>query len=536
MQKEKQNNDNSSSLTSYLIIAIGFVWAWIPLILSVLVNRTFYKYFESKKKYKISFLLILTIILVTIFSLSIYFFSIMKLDNFLDIIFLLLSIGGVILISTNVFFISLSKYFWNKRNLKIKELQEIKERMLKTSIGIDNQFFKKENRWKKWIFSFDILDNKKYTKKIEKIRDDNFIYLDENLECKIPESALTKHSLIVGTTGTGKTNTLLHFVNNAFEKNNKIIFIDGKADEGLIDDLANFSKSKNKKMILFTIGKNKYVNKSLYDPFGGKSESEIISILSEMEGFSESMDSNSDSSFYKKMEKGVFDFIIPLMKKTRVKIDFDSLYEWVQPNFLKNKFEKNSFWNDLFPGLEKTNKTLFIEKVENIKNDFKKIQAKTWETMQQKYLSYKNAFSGIVKANTTTLKQVLSKNNDISCLLISLNPMANLTFTKILANLITYDLKANADFNQTQGTTELIFDEIGSYASNSIVELLTQGRSKLYRVYIGVQGISQLKQVGEHFYIYDCVLYHLLHLNMLCLLLLYFLNNLNYHNPYVQDQ
>lgn len=505
-----ETNSTNESIWVYLFVTILTIWLWIPILLGCLLAKAYFVFINSKNK-KIFYWVCFASVSIAIFVASIWFYanyqSLLTTNGILaQLGYLLLSISGIALSLSNLFLTLVSKRVWDKNEIQ-KEKQEIlKKEMLKSSY-ISNDYFKKEKRFKKFIFSFEIFDrlkaneNKELQEAIDKSK---YIYLDDEHQCKIEQKVLSQHSLVVGTTGTGKTNTLLHIVKNGFENKNKVIFIDGKADEGLIVDLQKFCLANNKKLEIVSL--NKVANRIAYSPFSGKSTSEIISILCEMDGFSDSVGKNSDSAFYKRMEKSVLDFIIPIMVTMKVGLDFSSLYEWTNYETIKEKLSDETFWEKYFRHINintkdksDKNKKRIKDKQDSIRQDFFILKKDHWQVINTKFLSYRNAFNGIISASGRTIKSILDRNCNTDCLLISLDPMGDSVSTKILANLITYDLKNNSSYNQTQGHTDLIFDELGSYASNSIVELLTQGRSKLYRVHIGVQGISQLENVSKTF-------------------------------------
>ena len=73
----------------------------------------------------------------------------------------------------------------------------------------------------------------------------------------IERKATKTHMAIIGTTGSGKTETAKHFLLDQAEQEQPTIYVDGKGDQGLKKDLKAFCKATGQKFYVFTIEKEK---------------------------------------------------------------------------------------------------------------------------------------------------------------------------------------------------------------------------------------------------------------------------------------
>ncbi|WP_342253569.1 helicase HerA domain-containing protein [Spiroplasma endosymbiont of Zeiraphera isertana] len=109
-------------------------------------------------------------------------------------------------------------------------------------------------KWKNFdMFSY---EQKKKEKKIvqefKKIPPNNLVMLDNKIG--LIKSNLTQHTLLIGTTGIGKTTTALSIINQlVYKLNQTVIIIDGKGDDSLINKIKSIDNNAwtVRKSILF---------------------------------------------------------------------------------------------------------------------------------------------------------------------------------------------------------------------------------------------------------------------------------------------
>ena len=70
---------------------------------------------------------------------------------------------------------------------------------------------------------------------------------------EMSDEELNQHMLIIGTTGAGKTNTILNFVDSAISRNLPCVYLDGKGSVDLIDKLRSLATKYNRVFKVFTL-------------------------------------------------------------------------------------------------------------------------------------------------------------------------------------------------------------------------------------------------------------------------------------------
>ena len=133
-----------------------------------------------------------------------------------------------------------NKYF-------LKNQEKIKKEQEKINDGELTNDHSKEiySLFERLIF-INLYSKKIPNKKINKPRPSNGVVLNEKV--LIPAKALQQPISVLGSSGYGKTTTLIHFLKFAFLNNYPVIFIDGKGDRKLINELADIAKVNRLKM------------------------------------------------------------------------------------------------------------------------------------------------------------------------------------------------------------------------------------------------------------------------------------------------
>ncbi len=93
----------------------------------------------------------------------------------------------------------------------------------------------------------------------------------------IMDAELNQHCLLVGTTGSGKTSTMLHFVESMAERNFPVVYLDGKGSSYLINKLKAIAIKHGRVFKVFTLrpGINSdLTNLAGYNPFGSGTATE----------------------------------------------------------------------------------------------------------------------------------------------------------------------------------------------------------------------------------------------------------------------
>ncbi|WP_343251531.1 TraM recognition domain-containing protein [Mycoplasma amphoriforme] len=226
-----------------------------------------------------------------------------------------------------------NKYF-------LKNQEKIKKEQEKINDGeLTNDHSKETYSLFERLIFINLYSKKIPNKKINKPRPSNGVVLNEKV--LIPVKALQQPISVLGSSGYGKTTTLIHFLKFAFLNNYPVIFIDGKGDRKLINELADIAKANRLKMKSWSIDGNleKKTNEVKYNPFKNKTDNQIVALLLESQGYSQSAKNHSDSMYYRQIEKAILDLVVPSLTKLNIPIDLKSLSKYTN----KKTFESLAF-------------------------------------------------------------------------------------------------------------------------------------------------------------------------------------------------
>lgn len=187
----------------------------------------------------------------------------------------------------------------------------------------------------------------------------NDVVLNKQSRVIIPSKALSTGTLILGGTGCGKTNTILHFIKEAVKTNKLVIFVNGKADDKLKYQLGHLAE-ENKYNFLHWNLEDKECNFD-YNILEGKTPDEIISLLLEIENYEAIARAGKfDVLHYSTISQVIYEFYIPfifkyyLPKSAFKSIDFQTLFSLTdfdkQAEVLNNNLDSfflNPYYLDL---------------------------------------------------------------------------------------------------------------------------------------------------------------------------------------------
>lgn len=511
MEEKHTNQKEESMFWVYVIFGLILFPITIPLITNVLIyrinvknylfNKTNLKYYQFgwKTFYPTTLNLICFLIYGTTLLLSMLFLCGVFTTYFSKLGFafaVLFAIAGIFLTIIGLIWLFILKFLFSKRKQKLLDEKEFKKRMLEEE-KITKEHFKKENKFFNWVFCLDLKDKQIYElEKINQIKQkENIKGVFLNKECFIPEKALNKHTSIIGGTGSGKTTTAKHFIKSALENDWNFIFLDGKADNDLKNELNDLSLKFNKNLLIW--GKDTNNESFKYNPFKNKTQAEIISIIMESFDYSKIVfGDNQGVAYYKIMEKSILDTVLPYALKINETINFFVLEKWTNKSWILEIIQNKEYQKKLF---DIENNDILFEKINNLKEQLNKYDEKIWSSLNAKMKSLNENFSISKNKSSKSIKELLMDNSS-KHIYFSIPTMTDPINAVFLAKTILLDIKQSAKENQnSKRKTLLFFDEFGSYASNVLTELLLQGRSYGYCVVLLYQGIAEIKKVSKEF-------------------------------------
>ena len=295
-------------------------------------------------------------------------------------------------------------------------------------------------------------------------------------EVRIADNA--KHIFVTGTTGAGKTVALSNFMYRAVEQNFPMLIIDGKGDidEGSILDMVCRLAPYRKKYI---INLNSPGMSDFYNPFKNTSPTVIKDMLINMTEWSE--------EHYKLNTERYLQRVLKLLQKFNQPINFNSIIQAMHPDtFVKMSMELL--------------KLKQITKSEHINNmEISKTSGKIAEDAVARFATIAESDIGEILSSADGI-DIYTALQENAIILFVLNPLLYPEVSPAFGRLALIDAKKAVSkmFGNAQRKL-FIFDEISSYASTSLLDLVNKSRSANVTCILASQSLSDLDTVSESF-------------------------------------
>jgi len=297
----------------------------------------------------------------------------------------------------------------------------------------------------------------------------NGVYLgDDNLTGEpivLSSQELNQNTFLCGTTGCGKTTTILCFVDYALNNGLPLVVVDGKGDPELANMLASMAVSHNRELQLFSISEPK--RSWNYNPLSYGGPTELKDRLMELSEWRE--------PYYQYMAERYLQMAFTLFEKTYDTFDLSSFIYGLAPEkleLLACRLKAPASVLNYLSGIDKKGisglidrLTLFVES--QIGHLFCNESGKT----------------------ISLIDSVSSKN----IVLFSLDSLAYPLYAKLLGRLVINDLKAVASRRKKDDKLVLtIYDEFNVFARRNVVDLINKTRSKGFAAVIATQSLADL--------------------------------------------
>ncbi|GAA6238920.1 MAG: hypothetical protein SPLM_10370 [Spiroplasma phoeniceum] len=308
--------------------------------------------------------------------------------------------------------------------------------------------------YQKWQhFDMFAYEQKKKAKRKEQefkqIPQDNLLKLNKNFG--LIKSNLTQHTLLVGTTGSGKTTTLMFLVKQLTQifKQTTII-IDGKGDIDLIGKV----KQLDPNAFIWEIG-----GTTEYNPFANKNKVILADKIMSLFDFSE--------QYYQNLAHNYLLLLLDILLKNNIAITFDNLVKY----FPINELEKIITFNDNSHSLLSN----FNEK--DINGLFNQLNV---------YNTQLNDSLG----NNNNLLELITKHKTI---LFSINSLMYPKLAGSVGKIIIQDFKELTTLKPVNQKINIVLDEFNVFASDTIVNLINKSHSFNYQCFLSFQTTNDLK-------------------------------------------
>ncbi len=293
--------------------------------------------------------------------------------------------------------------------------------------------------------------------------------MNKNLD-KVYFDESSQNAMIIGTTGTGKTNTVMNIIKDSLLHKNQLLYVNGKGNLDDTKQVIELCKENNKDYIYINIGEE---NEIKYNPFKNANATTIRDMLLSLSDWSEEHYKTNASAYYQ--------VVLNLLNLEK----FD-IYKFLAILEEDDKLKEQQEQKDINKWLKKANM--------NILNNKSVVSSSISRIMQ--------LFGGdgekIFSSKGIDILEAIKQDKAI---IINLNPNNYSETSKVLFRLITLDIRKSFDYlDGNKNLITAIFDEFGVYATDEFINVLNQSRSSGYKIYPTAQSPADIKYtLGEDF-------------------------------------
>ncbi len=285
-----------------------------------------------------------------------------------------------------------------------------------------------------------------------------------------------QHTLILGTTGAGKTTAILNYVEHSAKNGYPCIFLDGKGSSDLPLKIKQIAEKYNRTFKYFTLKPHVVpaelkVNLASYNPFGSGTFTEwknrIMALFAQAEG--------RGQQHYALMEEKFINTIVNILQKAGGNLNLKQLLTFIrEPELLQHLAVK-------------IGDNVLIQQADQLKEqgDIAKDVVALLELFIQS--SYGELFDPQSITNVIDLKKSI-ENGDI--VLFMFDSSAYKSDTEKVARMVINDINSSFSELSYPITTYAIFDEFASYASSNLNDTISLHRSNGMHAVVGTQSVT----------------------------------------------
>ncbi|HAX61516.1 MAG TPA: hypothetical protein DCX95_03010 [Elusimicrobia bacterium] len=301
-------------------------------------------------------------------------------------------------------------------------------------------------------------------------------------------SDLVTHMQVVGPSGEGKTVSILFpLTAQALTQDIPVIFIDGKGDSKLKDELKKLCISKNKKMMFFDSLQPS--TSATYNPLTSTTDADE---LSNMLAVALNLNALGDAKIYTDLQKRFLTILLHLFIKTNLRFNFTDIIEFI--NYPISRDTVYSLANDRF---YKEEMEVFLSHVSKAEKELIGLTSliDQWFVSDPGICEIINTYKPDIE-----VKDILSKGGAV---LFSLSAGKKGDTNQALAKMVLADIynsvgERHTGSNVGQGFVLVILDEFGQYVSEKFDKFISTARSANVGCVLSHQSNAQLKtQSGD---------------------------------------
>lgn len=300
---------------------------------------------------------------------------------------------------------------------------------------------------------------------------------------ELSDKAANQHTLVLGTTGSGKTVTVCNIVESAINRGLPLIYIDGKGDYDLACRVQQYGQSQNRHVSVFAMrGPSMAYNPLATGGFTSKKDRII-----ELREWSE--------EHYKKLAEGYLQSVFKVMEYCDIPCDLTTLADHLDLKKLKALVREHESKIPNAQGL--------MDELNHQDQASKSIESLVAEIRNFTSSEIGPLFKTEEGKPVLTLSDVLANNGIAHFCLPALEFPS---MSKTLGRLVINDLKATMAQQLSSGTKNkvyVIFDEFSVFAGEQVLNVINMGRSAGIHAVLSTQSLSDIasgrRENADHF-------------------------------------
>lgn len=300
---------------------------------------------------------------------------------------------------------------------------------------------------------------------------------------ELSDKCANQHTLVLGTTGSGKTVTVCNIVESAINRELPVIYIDGKGDYDLACRVSRFGKEKGRPVSVFAMKGESIA----YNPLAAGGFTSRKDRIIELREWSE--------EHYKKLAEGYLQSVFKVMDRCDIPCDLYSLSRNLDLKRLKALVRENE---KTIPDAQD-----LMDELNNQDQASKSIESLTAEIRNFTSSEIGPLFRTEEGKPVLTLDDVIRENGIAYFCLPALEFPS---MSQTLGRLVINDLKATMAQQLGQGIKKkvyVIFDEFSVFAGEQVLNVINMGRSAGIHAVLSTQSLSDIasgrRENAEHF-------------------------------------
>ena len=300
---------------------------------------------------------------------------------------------------------------------------------------------------------------------------------------ELSDSAANQHTLVLGTTGSGKTVTVCNIVESAINRGLPLIYIDGKGDYDLACRVKKYGEEQGRPVSVFAMNGESIA----YNPLSCGGFTSKKDRIIELREWSE--------EHYKKLAEGYLQCVFKVMERANIPCNLASLAEHLDLKKIKSLVREHQ--NDI-PDAQK-----LMDELNNQDQASKSIESLIAEIRNFTSSEIGTLFEMEDEKPVLTLENVLKENGVAYFCLPALEFPS---MSKTLGRLVINDLKATMAQQLSLGRKNkvyVIFDEFSVFAGEQVLNVINMGRSAGIHAVLSTQSLSDIasgrKENADHF-------------------------------------